>query len=124
MSGDPFGKTYLVLVRRAEDAAACRKRVEAGNQCRMRVTEQERSVGHHVIDVRSTVAIVGVRAAPAHLHERRPADPRAATYRRTSAAREWAVERDHRCLPRIRAACGEVSASTCSPSAKATASAR
>ncbi len=95
MSRDPFGKTYLVLVRRAEDAAACRKCIEARNQGRMRVTEQERSVGHHVIDVCSTVAIVGVRAAPAHLHERRAADRRAATYRRTCTARERAVERDH-----------------------------
>ncbi len=85
---DPRGEPPHLIVRRAEDAAARRQFVQAGNQRRMSVAEQERPVRHHVVDVAAPLDVVGVRAGSVRLDERRPADGRPGAHRGTRSTGE------------------------------------
>ncbi len=84
---NPLGELLLRHACRAEDRSASSDRVESGDQRGMRVAEEQRPVGHQVVDVGAALRIVCVCPASFCLHERSAAHGNATAHGRAGTVR-------------------------------------
>ncbi len=92
MRANTLRQAYLFLVRVAVHDAALRERIKAARQRRMIMSEEQRPVGHNVIDVPLPAIVECVGPGAARLNERRAADSPARADRRIASAGEHLVK--------------------------------